>query len=786
MRKNIRLKHMRSVKLEDFFKNLESKNIEANNRTRWYMLIPKKAFGIIAFLIVSLIGGILLAVIPSLFVSATMQTVIVPLNYWENLPKEIEDEIVIAERNVLYDINGNVFAEVWAENRVILDSLDEISQYAIDSLIMTEDKRFLEHVGFDIIGTTRSFLKSSGGGSGITQQLIKNLQYYNSAGTEESKSEATEHSLDRKLRELKYALEYEKTHTKEEILLSYFNIVAFGSPNIYSIEAASNYFFDKTAKDLTLAEASALVGTVQNPVKYNMDKPDNNTWKDRQRIVLLRLVDEGIITQEEADEASAEELILVKKSKNGNCTASNYPSYCEYVINELKNSEKLGETLEDRETILAKGGLHIYTYLDPDKTDLINNYLFENVGTDNRPVMPIALVQPGTGGVLAMGVNREYGEGDGKTTINVPLNPTGSGSVYKVFTLAAALANGFEEEDLTFSSRCPLKDNNYDMPGRGYVRNSTSCELQGGTLNYQEAMAYSSNTWFTELIIKVGVENVKNFSRSIGLNAPDYIGRRSISYTLGTVPDSPVNVAAAFATFANEGIYCPATPIKSYSYENGTIPAIPDSYDPIDSGCKRVLSPHDSGIVLKALRANVSGEVPNAFGLDKKIDGYDVVGKSGTNQLYNTTWTHISKDYSIYANIYDMDKLTNGIGTVRFKNRWYRWQDNVAGIAATEIMTSLLAGTENKPLNYESKDDTIVEVPVSNREFFYVPNTIGMTPEAAKQVFENINMTVNISQEQIDKPNDAYPSGVVIKQEVSAGTRLAIGTTKEQVLYLSK
>lgn len=705
------------------------------------------------------------------------------IDYWKSLPSELDD-VSIAERNVLLDKNGAVFAEVWAQNRISIDSLDKVSNYAIRGLIDTEDQRFYEHAGFDFIGTLRSAVNGSGGGSGITQQLVKNLQFYNQAGTAESKKLAVEHSVERKIKELKLAIEYEKSHSKDEILTSYFNTVAFGAPNIYSIEAASQYFFDKPAKDLDLAQASALVGTAQNASLYNMDDPTNTAWKNRQKEVLGRMLSEGDITQEEYDSASTEELTLVKKKTNGSCSSSKYPFYCEYVMDYLQNSEKLGETSEERSAIIAKGGLRIQTYLDPAAMDSANDYLKRAYGTTNRAVAPTAIVQPGTGGVEAIAFNRDYGQGEGKTEINVANTKSAVGSVYKMFTLAAALNNGMSESDLAFSSRCPLIAPGYDYPKGGFV-NSESCALQGGYMDYKKATALSSNTWFVELEIKVGVDKIKEFSKSVGLETPDSITNRSLSFTLGSVEDSPIQMAAAFATFANDGIFCPATPVASYTYEDGSSPEIPDTYDPSSNGCKRVMSAKSAGVVLKAMRANIDGSVPGATGIGKSIPGHDNVGKTGTNELYNSTWAQMTKDHSLFINLYDMDKLTNGMDYVRYFGVSRRWYDHTSAEAGFNILKNIVGNSPNKTLDFDSTDTSMEQIQTDNREFMTIPSVVGMSPEEALSSLKGVGISAYVSKETRPKPED-YPSGVIVEQSIAAGEKLAVGTKKEIILYIGE
>lgn len=743
----------------------------------------KGTIALVAIMLLAILSGGLLTIAPLYALSAGVQLIEEPVDYWKSLPDKLDD-VVIAEHNKMYDINGNVFAEFWSEDRVKLNSLDEISPYAIDALISTEDKRFYEHGGFDPIGTARAALSSGGGGSGITQQLVKNLQFYNQAGLD-NKDQATEASIERKIRELKLAMGYEETHSKDQILLDYFNTVAFGGPNTYSIQSASNYFFAKSAKDLTIAEASALVGSVQNPVAYNMnDDEAKENWKARQLEVLDRMVTMENITQEEADAAYNEELNLIRQKSTGNCASSAYPYYCEYVIDYMLSSPQFGETDEERAAILARGGLQIKTHLDPRVMDVADARLEADFGNTNRVVAPIAVVQPGTGGVQAIAVNRDYGDGEGQTTINVPLNPAATGSTYKAFTLAAALREGYTESDLTFASAgCPFQPSGYDSPPGGF-KNSTSCALQGGTMNYRTATALSSNTWYLTLATRVGMDNVLQMSKDLGLSAPENISERSLAYVLGSVENTPVAMAAAYATFANEGSFCPATPIASYAYNDGSRPAIPDTYDPQLDSCKRVMSPYAASTVLKSLRANtVPGDVGAAFGTMGYIPGYDAVGKTGTNEDYNYAWAQVSADYSLFMDVYDMTNYTDGVvGSTYYQGS--RFSQNVAAYAGSDMMRDILSGTEAKPLNYNSTDKKMEEIPVDKRDFFTVPSAMGMDPAEALSVMSNLGIPANVSKETRAAP-DGYPSGVIVEQSLQAGTQLPVGTKKEIVLYIS-
>lgn len=743
-----------------------------------YLTLP------LSFLAVSTLLGSTAALPAAVIAGTGVQAVEPVVETWKRIPSDMP-EVAIAKRNTLYDKNGAAFAQVWAEDRIEVKSLDDIAPAARNGLIATEDKSFYEHEGFDPKGTVRAALTGRGGGSGITQQLIKNLQFYNFLGTKQQKAAATSPTIGRKVHELKMAIDYEAKHSKDEILLSYFNTVAFGGPSVYGIETASQYFFGKPAKNLTIPEAAALVGTAQNPVIYNMSDPKKKAaWKSRQAEVLGRMVAEGKLSANKAKHYKAADLKFAKKpNRNGTCAQSSFPFYCTYTMDYLAKNPRLGATQEERNAVIAKGGLHIETYMDPNTMRAVDAYLKKNWKTNNRLIAPTAIVEPGTGGVTAFGVNRDYGTGKGKTQLVLPDRPAAEGSTYKMFGLAAALNSGMTEKDLDFSSQCPLRPGpNYDAPNGGF-RNSNSCALQGGRLNYKQATGYSSNTWYVTLEMKIGVDEIKKFSKSVGLAAPNSINNRSLSYVLGSVGNSPIDVAAAYATFPNQGVYCPATPVAAIRYENGTEPALPDTYDPSVSACRSVMSPKNAGIVLKALRANVSGEVPKAFGIKSRVAGQDTGAKSGTNEGYNSAWAHVSGYYSLYTNVYDQENTARGLAGGVFRGR--SMSGNTAQTTGGEIMASVLRGKKLLRMTYDSPETEFKPNLVDQSAFFVMPSVIGMKPEEAVGVLRSLGVKVQVDKKTTPAP-PGYPAGIVASQSVDPGFKLARGTGREVILKLAQ
>lgn len=718
------------------------------------------------------------------------------VDYWKNAPNDVGD-LKSNQHTVMYDRNGHQFAEVWSEDRKEVSSLDDISQPMRDAIVSAEDKNFYNSGAVDILATLRSAVRGSGGGSGITQQLIKNLQYYASNATDAEKAKASEPTLARKARELKMAMSYSRDHSKDEILLEYLNTVAVGTPNTYGIETASELLFNKPAKELDIAEAATLAGSVNNPSLYNVSLigQSEDTKKvvgQRRDYVLGRMLEDGKITRKQYDEARKEELRLNIQNRSGSCGSSEFPFYCQYVINYLLSDPELGNTPEERQMAVTQGGFSIQTALDPEMTRTLENQLKSDWGTSNRVVDPTAVVQPGTGQVLAIGVNRDWGEGEGKTQIVLADSGTQTGSTYKMMTLAAALNAGYTEDQLnSISAACPWSKPGFDVPSGG-MQVSTSCSFQGGHLTYRQATAYSSNVWFAELESRIGVMKVKEFSDSVGLNTPDDINERSISYTLGVTDNSPIDMAAAYATFANKGVYCPATPVTSIKHMDGSPIVAPDEYDPATKTCRAVMSPHSAGIVLKALDANVNApDIPARFGSKAMISGHDTGGKSGTTDSWaNSAWAQVTGQYSVFADAYDP---RGNFQYPLWSGYYYRgaFVDKFTDgqmLSVASFLRTVLANQPNVPLDFNDPSTEWKKTTISNPNMITIPDFTGLDPDSALRMLSDLGLRGGVMKttaaDSFDKGDTSMPEGIIVKQSMQPGTQVSVGSSKEIQLYV--
>lgn len=750
----------------------------------------------IGLLMVFLVSGVALGVFTLAALSSLGFITISPIvKFWQETPDVLQD-IQINQHTVMYDKNGAQFAEIWSENRKEVSDIDDISKSMRQAIVSAEDKNFYEHGAIDLVGTVRSVLTGSGGGSGITQQLMKNLVYFDSSSTTADKADATAVTIERKMKELKLAINYENKHSKDDILKEYLNTVAVGSPNIYGIETASETIFNKKAKDLTIGEAAALAGSVNNPSLYNLlnnsDKSTADRIKKRQKYVLDRMLSDGYINKDEYKKAVEEPIKTDVQQRAGSCGSSKYPFYCQLVVEYLLDDTELGSTAEDRARAVANGGFEIHTNMDPNLMDKLDSQLKNDWGVTNPKVQSTAVVQPG-GAILAIGANRDWGTdaSKGQTQIVMANSGTQTGSTYKMMTLATALVNGWDENRLnTIYGQCPWTKPGYDYPAGG-IYNSTSCALQGGALGYQKATAYSANTWFVELETEVGVEKVKQFSAQVGLNTPNEITSRSASFTLGVVDDTPIQMAAAYATFVNKGVYCPATPIASLKMADGSALQTPDDYDPSVKDCKAVMSPYAASVVLKAQNANVNGDIAGRFGEKAAISGRDTVGKSGTtNDFANLSWVQSVGQFVVYSNAYDPR------GNYAYPMTYYSYRGGIGGpysepslLSTRDFIVNALNGQPNVPLDLNNQDRTYEQVAQSTQNMVSVPNVVGMKPDQALKVLSDLKLQAKVLKKTGSdgtlKNNSYYGDGTVISQSVTPGTRLVVGGKKVIELTIS-
>ncbi|MBB3085119.1 transglycosylase domain-containing protein [Geodermatophilus sabuli] len=552
------------------------------------------------------------------------------------LPVELTDATP-AGNTVVLAADGSLITHFYRHNRTPV-AADRIADVMEQALVDIEDARFHQHNGLDVEGTLRALVRNltagsvEEGGSTITQQLVKQT-LLETASTPEEQQAAIEQSLARKLREARLALALEETYSKQEILTRYLNLVYFGE-GAYGIQAAAQTYFSVDAADLTLPQAALLAGLVQTPAADN-PLVDPERARERRDQVLTRMHDLGHITDQELAEASAApvETAPARAPRNGCVDAVIGGFFCDFLQRHL--TDVLGisqERLED-------GGLTIRTTLRPDVQTSGDAAVLASLPMGDPLAAIFTAVEPGTGHVLAMSVNRRFGyDADDPAQESVNLNVAasqGAGSTYKVFVAAAALERGFPPWH-TITTSDPYVSQVYrDGAGPYVVENVGDFPP---TLTMTEALIRSSNTYFVALEDQLGsVEGPVRAAQRMGLSSLDPVADRVVaerrgSFTLGPEATSPLALASAYSTLGAGGTRCTPTPVTEVLDRNGRPLAGPDG-TPVPTGpsCEPgAIRPEVATTLNQILVGDTA--LPIGTGTRAAVPGHQVAGKTGTSQ----------------------------------------------------------------------------------------------------------------------------------------------------------
>ena len=432
-------------------------------------------------------------------------------------------KLVIENANefYFYDINGDLvegLSDTWV-------SLDDISPFVIDATIAIEDKNFYKHSGFDYLRIAKSLyinLKSGSkkqGASTISQQLSKNLFL------------TFDKTWERKIKEAWLTIQLETQYSKDEILEAYLNTINYGG--IYGIENASKYYFHKHAKDLTLAEASILVGIPKSPSHYS-PLVNEEKAKERQALVLSSMVRESMISEEEKDDAINCSLTYYGTMEENELKTLMY--YQDAVMTELKSLKEIPKTF------LETGGLKVYTYLDLNAQTILEKAMDDNIKDDDIQLSAI-MMDPENGHVIALTGGRNYSTSQYNRAINAKRQV---GSTMKPFLYYAALENGFREST-TFTSE---KTTFVFSENKTYSPSNYNNKYGGKAITMAAALAYSDNIYAVKTHLFLGEKTLVEMANRLGIKS-DLQAVPSLA--LGSGEITLFEMVQAYATFANLG-----------------------------------------------------------------------------------------------------------------------------------------------------------------------------------------------------------------------------------------
>jgi membrane peptidoglycan carboxypeptidase len=638
------------------------------------------------------------------------------------------------------DKDGVPFAYLYDQYRVLTPP-DRLAQVMKDALISAEDRRFYEHKGVDWLATARAALKNQfegapiQGASTITQQYVKNhIIHVTSREDVAGQKEAQERTIARKLREARIAMHVESELGKDEILSRYLDVVPFGG-TIYGIGAASQAYFNTTPDKLTVPQAAMLAGLVNSPTFLDPEaRPDKAV--ERRNMVIDLMVKNGKLSRKQAEVHKRSPLGLatpVRQLPTG-CVGSvqEFGFYCSFVVNHLTRS---GFSLNE----LKVGGYTIQTTLDRTLTQQAKQAAEAQVPKTTPGIAnTAAVVKPGKERheVVALVSNRDYGldPAQFQTQFDLPSgveNKFGAGSVYKVFTAAAALEKGYGIETVIDSPTSHTSNVFFGgapgCPGTGEPFTYRYC-LRNHNTNYpprmtlKQALATSPNTAFVILEEKVGLDAVVDMASRLGMREtmatniagtpPDRRSKqkelrvsqtvffkesKNASFTLSPAPTSTLELANVAATIISGGTWCPPTPIGR----------ILDRYgEPVElreALCEQAVEEALANALAVGLSEDDRNRGTAAVAARQVGWTRPMLGKTGTTEQYKSAaFLGATPDYAGAAQVFNDSTSPSGIcigaGPPRLCERGNIFGGTLPARTWFEFMTKAHAGLPEKPL----------------------------------------------------------------------------------------
>jgi membrane peptidoglycan carboxypeptidase len=622
-----------------------------------------------------------------------------------------------AQTTYVYLSDNKTLLTTFYEEHRKYTSLSEMSPYILQAIIASEDSRFYQHNGVDAKGVLRAFVANrqagevSQGASTLTMQYVRQALRDN-AETPADVRAATEQTAARKLKEMRLAVEMEKQLSKAEILERYLNMAYFGH-RAYGIYAAAEVFFSKTPKNLTLAEAAMLAGVVKAPSAYDPAVSDRKAATDRRGYVIDRMTQLGYVSPATGEQAKKEPIKLKLSYPPNDCVSipdklNDWGFFCDLLKNWWMRQPAFGKNEAERSNALHRGGYRIVVSLDPKIQEVTRDSVASIEGDESPYALGTVAVEPRTGVVKAMAVNRRYAldqsqngrnsntqlagkiPGSYPNTTNALLggghiNGYQAGSTFKFFTMLAALDSGMKLDTTYYS---PMQYKSKFVTGGG----DASCgdvwcprNASGAMVGFQDmrtGFGKSVNTYFAQLIEAVGAEKTVRMAEKLGLTWHTDVDQMMATqranlwgaFTLGVSDTTPLEMAAAYATAAADGIYCAPLPVLSITNPDGTPATWKDEkgnpHKASDAQCKRAVSVAAARGATDAARCTTGygastggcGGWSTASGVYGAV-GRPVAGKTGTTDSTRSAWfVGYTPELSVASFLSDPDNPNNAVG----------------------------------------------------------------------------------------------------------------------------
>ncbi|WP_370500582.1 transglycosylase/D,D-transpeptidase PonA2 [Mycolicibacterium sp. jd] len=731
-----------------------------------------------------LLAGLLAAALMFPFVGGAGTAILrVSNSATEESTQLLEGEVPLV--STMVDAAGNPIAWLYEQRRWVVPG-NRIANTMKLAIISIEDKRFTEHNGVDWQGTLTGlagYLQgavTTRGGSTIEQQYVKNFNLLVQAQTNEDRRAAVEITPARKLREIRAALAMDAALPKAEILTRYLNLVSFGN-GAFGVQDAARTYFGINAAELNWQQAALLAGMVRSPSSL-----DPYTYPDaaleRRNVVLNTMIENLPDRADELRAAKARPLGVLPRPDplpQGCIAAGDRAFFCEYALRYLARA---GLSRED----LARNGYLIRTTLDPKVQDSVKtaiNKVADPTAVGVASVMSV--IRPGTDAhrIVAMADSRTYGldRDAGQTVQPQPFSLVGdgAGSIFKIFTTAAALEMGlginakldvpqtFRGTGLGDSSEpgCP--------PKTWCVKNVSG---YGGQMTVTDALAKSPNTAFAKLIAQIGVPRAMDMAVRLGLRSyaepgtaraydpetnesiADFVKRQNLgSFTLGPLELNALELSNVAATLASGGMWCPPSPIDTVFDRHGGEVALDEA------PCEQVVPEGLANTMANALgKDHISGTATSAAG----SVGWDLpmAGKTGTTESHRSSaFLGFTNQYAAANYIFDDSPTPSGLCTSPLR----RCRDGNLYGGTEPARTWYLA---MKPI---AEDFGPVAMPPTDPRYVdggpgsEVPRVIGLKIDAARKKLEDAGFQVAAEPTAV---NSSSAKGVIVGTTPSGKT----------------
>jgi penicillin-binding protein 1A len=541
------------------------------------------------------------------------------------VPKTM-DEVQLSARSIVYDRKGNVVGSYFVEDRLPI-TLAEIPRHLVEAVIASEDRRFYEHWGVNLAAIGRAALRNvraggvTQGASTITQQLARNLFLDQSR------------TVERKLKEMVLAVRLERSFSKDEILELYLNRIYFGE-GAYGVQAAAHRYFGKDVSSLSIGEAALIAGIPANPTLFSPIRHPEAATRRRNR-VLRAMYDEGNITRVDLERFTEEELGV----HSGGTPSGGAPYFMEYL--RLQLAERYGQKG------VYQDGLRIYSTLDLDlqhaaekavdggtrgiEEDHVYRDTFESFQRaahseeEKTPYLQAALIalDPQTGAILAMVGGRAWQDSRFNRATQALRQP---GSAFKPFIFALALRDGARTNDIIVDEPVTYPVGNNAALGTWSPKNFKN--TFDGPMTLRHALALSINIPSVKLLNRIGPDRLVDFVRPFGMEStiPPYL-----SVALGTAEVTPIEIASAYGTFANQGIHLTPRGIERVEDRLGRV------LETGRSATGEALDERTCALVVSLLRSVVERGTA-AVARSKMGFTSPSAGKTGTTDDYTDAW----------------------------------------------------------------------------------------------------------------------------------------------------